>query len=221
MKKLTLLFVALVTAVSAQVTSTFTAGYRSKDITFGRVSSDVAAYVGTAEVAVGSFRLGANVQNNLNLNDSSLYQIDLIGGYKFFSTLANVEFGTKYVTKGHPVNYDMKNHFRPFVEVGKDIFSIRAMMDLEAQTSNIEGALKHSVDLGLFGLKFIPSINVGYTDVNDALPHSKKEIKYTNMYYGGSADLTWKFISGGLYTVCPSTTKKYATGYRGGVALKF
>lgn len=220
MKKLTLLFVALVTAVSAQVTSSFTAGYRSKDITFGRVSSEVGAYVGTADISVGSFHLGTNVQNNLKLADSSLYQIDLIGGYKFFSTLANVEVGTKYVTKGHPVKDDMKNHFRPFVEVSKGIVSVRGMMDLEAKTSNIEGALKKSVPLA-YGVSLTPSIYVGYTDVNDAFPHSKKEIKYTNFYYGGSADLGWKFISGGLYTVRPGTTKKYSTGYRAGVALKF
>lgn len=220
MKNLITAFIALATSISAFAGVSASVGYRSKDVTFGRISSEQGAYVAAADITAGSFRLGTTVQNNLNLKDSSLYQIDLIGGYKFFSTLANVEFGTKYVTKGHPVKDDKQNHFRPFVEVSKGIFSIRGNMDLESQTSNIEGAVAKKFVLGK-GFGLTPAFNLGYTDVNDAFPRSTKEVKYTNFYYGGSADLSWKLFTVGLYTVRPNTTKTFSTGYRGGLSLKF
>jgi hypothetical protein len=220
MKKLIALFAALSSIAAAQVTTELTAGYRSKDFSFGKVASTVSAYTTTADIRINSFRLGTSVQDQLTLKSSKLYQLDLIGGYKFFSSLADVEFGTRYVTKGIFAKYDMKNHWRPFVEVSKGIFSVRSQMDLEAKTSNIEGALKRALPLGA-GFKFTPSVYVGYTDANDALPHTIKEIKYTNVYYGGSGDVSWKWATAGLYTIHTKIDKKYTNGYRAGVALKF
>ena len=140
MKKFIVLFLAASSALLADTTIAF--GYREKDITFGKLSSGQGAYVGSVEAKYGSFRGAAVVQNNLSLKDSSLYQTDLLGGYGFTSTLVDVELGAKYVMKGKPAKTDIGSHWRPFVTLSKGAFSVRGMLDLESQTSNIEAAVK-------------------------------------------------------------------------------
>lgn len=224
MKKHIALFIAIASvsfaAIGAANEGTLTVGYRQKDITFGRLSSDQGAYVADAGFKWESFRADAVLQNNMSLKDSGLYQVDLIGGYSFFSTLANVELGTKYVTKFKANPSDKMNHWRPFLTVGKGFVSVTATADLEAQTTNIEGKLAQAFPL-FAGIKAKPGIYVGYTDVNDALPRTKKEIKYTNAYYGASADFSWKMLSAGIYNLHDGHINKWATGWRTSATLKF
>lgn len=222
MKKAIVLFALIATAVAAAPSNggSIYFGYREKDITFGRLSSGKGAYVSDADYRLGSFRVGASVQNEVSLKDSGLYQIDLLGSYKFFSTLVDVETGTKYVTKLKANPLDKTNHYRPFITLSKGWFSIRGMLDLEAQTTNIEAAVVKTTPLFL-GLGLRTSLHAGYSDVNDALPHSVREVKYTNAYYGGSADLIYRFLSAGIYTVHTGLTGKYSTGWRTGATFKF
>lgn len=223
MKKLIFALIALTATVAAAASNdggSIYFGYREKDITFGKVSSTQGAYVSDLNYQLGSFRLGANVQNQLSLKDSAMYQADLIGGYKFYSTLVDVEVGTKYVTKFKKNPLDKTNHFRPYVTLSKGWFSIRAMADMESQTTNIEGAVAKTTPLfGNLGIR--TSLHAGYTDVNDAIPRSVKEVKYTNAYYGGSADLVYRIATAGIYTVHTGLTGKYTTGWRAGTTFKF
>jgi len=218
MKKFIALFIAASSALLADTTIGF--GYREKDITFGKLSSGQGAYTASIEAKYGSFRGAALVQNNLSLKDSSLYQTDLLAGYSFTSTLVDVELGGKYVMKGKPALTDIGSHWRPFVTVSKGWFSISGTLDLEAQTSNIEGALVDSRSLP-GGFKITTSLHAGYTDANDALPRSVKEIKYTNVYSGGSVDFSWKFLSAGIYVLNNDFANGWATGWRAGVTQKF
>lgn len=222
MKKAIVLFAIIATAVAAAPTNggSLYFGYREKDITFGRLSSGQGAYVGDINYQLGSFRVGTAIQNEVSLKDSGLYQLDLIGSYTFFSTLADVEVGTKYVTKLKANPLDKANHYRPFVTLSKGWFSIRGMLDLESQVTNIEGSVAKTTPLFL-GLGIRTSLHAGYTDANDALPHSVREVKYTNAYYGGSADLVYRFLTAGVYTVHTGLTGKYSTGWRVGTNLKF
>lgn len=213
-----ILFLAASSALLADTTIGF--GYREKDITFGKLSSGQGAYTASVEAKYGSFRGAATVQNNLSLKDSSLYQTDLLGGYSFTSALVDVELGTKYVMKGKPAKADIGSRWRPFVTLSKGVFSVRGMLDLEAQTSNVEAAL--SDKRPAFGeIQAITGIYAGYTDANDALPRSLKEIKYTNAYYGGSFDLNYKFVTAGLFVLKNDFATAWTAGWRVGVTQKF
>ena len=224
MKKHIALFIAIASvsfaAIGAANEGTLTVGYREKDITFGRLSSRQGAYVADAGFKWESFRLNAVVQNDASLTDSGLYQADLVGGYSFFSTLANVEVGTKYVSKFKADPKDRMNHWRPFVSVSKGWITVAGTADLEAQTTNIEGKVAKTTPL-LWGLKGTTGVYAGYTDVNDALPRSLKEVKYTNAYYGGSFDLTWKIATVGIYALHDGIKKEWNAGWRTGVTFKF
>jgi hypothetical protein len=218
MKKFIALFLAASSAILADTTIGF--GYREKDITFGKLSSGQGAYTASVEAKYGSFRGAALVQNNLSLKDSSLYQTDLLAGYSFTSTLVDVELGGKYLMKGKPALTDIGSHWRPFVTLSKGWFSVRGMMDLESQTSNIEASVTDKRPV-FGGIKAITGLYVGYTDANDALPRSRKEIKYTNAYYGGSFDLGWKFLTAGIYVLKNDFATAWTAGWRVGVTQKF
>jgi hypothetical protein len=223
-KKLIALFIAIASvsfaAIGAANEGTLTVGYREKDITFGRLSSRQGAYTADAGFKWESFRLNAVMQNNVSLADSGLYQADLIGGYSFFSTLANVEVGTKYVTKFKADPKDKMNHWRPFVSVGKGWVTITGTADLESQTTNIEAKVAKVTPLFL-GIKSVTGVYAGYTDVNDALPRTLKEIKYTNAYYGGSFDLSWKIATAGIYVLHDGIKKEWNAGWRTAATFKF
>lgn len=218
MKKFIVLFLAASSALLADTTIAF--GYREKDITFGKLSSGQGAYVGSVAGKYGSFGGALTVQNNLSLKDSSLYQTDLLGSYQFTSTLVDVELGGKYVIKGKPNKLDIGSHWRPYVGLSKGPLSIRGMMDLEAQTSNVEAALSDKRPVFL-GIQALTTLHVGYTDANDALPRSIKEVKYTNAYYGGSFDLGWKFLTAGIYVLKNDFATAWTAGWRASVTQKF
>lgn len=224
MKKLIALFIALGSIAFAGVgpanVGFLSVGYREKDITFGNVSSRQGAYVVNGELTWQSFRAAAVVQNNVSLKDSGLYQADLIGGYSFFSTLANIEIGSKYVTKFKTDPKDKMNHWRPFVSVGNSWMAVVATMDLEAQTTNIEGKVSKTLPLFL-GITGTTALSAGYTDVNDALPRTLKEVKYTNAYYGGSFDLRWKIASVGIYVLRDGIKKEWSAGWRTSTTFTF
>ncbi len=224
MNKLIALFLATAAISQAALApanyGTLTVGYREKDITFGRVSSRQGAYVANAEFTWESFRAAAVMQNNVSLKDSGLYQADLVGGYSFFSTLANIEVGTKYVTKFKADPKDRMNHWRPFVAVGNSWLAVTATADLEAQTTNIEGKVSKTLPLFL-GIKSTTALSAGYTDVNDALPRSLKEVKYTNAYYGGSFDVTWKIATAGIYVLRDGIKNEWSAGWRAGTTIRF
>lgn len=221
MRTLICLLVLSLTAASAAVSGSISAGYREKDITFGDISSRQGAYYTNADLLVSSFHLGVNVANNLSLKDTSMYQTDLVAGYKFFSTLADVEVGGVAVFKGKPVVTDMAQHTRPFVSLNRGPLTLVGKMDLEAKTTNVELQAAQPAHLvGDFDGKL--GVYVGYTDVNDARPRSVKELKYTNAYAGGSLDITWKkFVGVGVYAVHSGHTADTTFGWRSYVTKKF
>ena len=122
--------------------------------------------------------------------------------------------------KGKPNKLDIGSHWRPYVGLSKGPLSIRGMMDLEAQTSNIEAVMSDKRPVFL-GIQALTTLHVGYTDANDALPRSIKEVKYTNAYYGGSFDLGWKFLTAGIYVLKNDFATAWTAGWRVSVTQKF
>lgn len=217
MKKLITAFI--LSASAALAAGTLSAGYRQKDITFGNVSSAQGAYYATADLTLGSFHFAGSTQNNLSLKDSSMYQTDLLAGYKFTSTLVDLEGGAKYVIKGKPALKDFTNHWRPYVTLSKGWLSLTGNADLEAKTTNVEGRIARGFKVGKLTHTF--GAYAGYTDVNDALPKTLKEIKYTNAYFGGSYDVTFKIVTAGIYTLRDDIKNDWNFGWRAGTTVKF
>ena len=216
-----LLLVAL-SASAAPLTNSgsLSVGYREKDITFGNISSRQGAVYTNVDLRLQSFHFAVNAANNMSLKETSMYQTDVLVGYKLFSSLADVEFGGTQVFKGKPVVTDMAQHFRPFVALSKGFVTLTGKMDLEAKTTNVQLDLNQSTSL-IGDLTGKLSGFVGYTDVNDARPRSLKEIKYTNAYYGGALDFSWKVLGAGVYVLRSGHTNDTTFGWRTQLTLKF
>lgn len=206
MKKL-LVITAIVTMLSTTmfaqqlpgISARATAGYTSKVVEFGKASNG--AYTAGADLAWQSFSVGVLTYNDLAVSPFSakLNRVDLTAAYKLFSTLADVNVGAAYVHVNNAGKFDFSGHWRPFVTVSKGFYAVTAAYDTQSRLSNIEGKLFTSVETPLVGVSLVPAVFVGYTDVNDALPKTVKEIKYTNAYFGAGADVTYKWLSvGGL-----------------------
>ncbi len=216
-------FIAIAAAAWAtpSTNGTILMEYRQKDITFGDISSRQGAVYALADLYVfNSFHFGASVANNLSLKNSSLYQTDLLVGYKFFSALADVEFGAVQIFQGKPALQDMGQRFRPFVAISRGIITLTGRMDLEAETTNAQIDVTKTISLGR-GFAYKVSGYTGYTDVNNSLPRSVKELKYTNFYYGGDLGLEWKVLNAGIYVLRSGHTNDTTFGWRAGMVLKF
>lgn len=217
--KLTLLAI-LTASVSAFAAGTLSVGYQEKGIEFGKVTDAKGSAVTAVDYSIGSFNVGASADTHLNGVDSvELYKVKFLGGYTFFSTLADVKVGTEYSMKNSP-GKDSNGHFRPFVSVGKGPLSLTGRYDVESDLSNLEAkfsqAVKFGKNCGLTGAVF-----AGYTDANDVFPRTVKEIKYTNAYYGGSLDASWKVLSAGFVVLQDGELNKTTVGLRSAVTLKF
>jgi hypothetical protein len=217
--KLTLLAI-LTASVSAFAAGTISVGYREKGIDFGKVSDPEGAVVTAVNMSWKSFSFGASAENRVTLSSAQFSEATFSGGYRFFSTLADVEVGAQYAMKNHPGKFDLNGHFRPFVSVGKGPASVAARYDAESRLINIEGALtgKHALSKNV-SLK--TAIFGGYTDANDAMPKTLKEIKYTNAYYGGSIDASWKMFSVGMIALQDGNLNKHTLGWRTSTSLSF
>jgi hypothetical protein len=217
--KLTLLAI-LTASVSAFAAGTLSVGYQEKEIEFGKVTNAKGSAVTAVDYSIGSFNVGASANTHLNGIDSvELYKVKFLGGYTFFSTLADVKVGTEYSMKNSP-GKDSNGHFRPFVSVGKGPLSVTGRYDVESDLSNLEAkfsqAVKFGKNYGLTGAVF-----AGYTDANDVFPRTVKQIKYTNAYYGGSLDASWKMVSVGAIALQDGNLGKATVGLRSFVTLKF
>jgi hypothetical protein len=217
--KLTLLAI-LTASVSAFAAGTLSVGYQEKEIEFGKVTDAKGSAVTAVDYSIGSFNVGASANTHLNGVDSvELYKVKFLGGYTFFSTLADVKVGTEYSMLNSP-GKDSNGHFRPFVSVGKGPLSVTGRYDVESDLSNLEAkfsqAVKFSKNCGLTGAVF-----AGYTDANDVFQRTVKQIKYTNAYYGGSLDASWKMVSVGAIALQDGNLGKATVGLRSFVTLKF
>jgi hypothetical protein len=216
--KLTLLAI-LTASASAFAAGTLSVGYQEKEIEFGKVTDAKGSAVTAVDYSIGSFNVGASANTHLNGVDSvELYKVKFLGGYTFFSTLADVKVGTEYSMLNSP-GKDSNGHFRPFVAIGKGPLSVTGRYDVESDLSNLEAkfsqAVKFGKNYGLTGAVF-----AGYTDANDAFPRTRKEIKYTNVYYGGSLDASWKMVSVGAIALQDGNLGKATVGLRSFVTLK-
>lgn len=231
MKKLTLTAIIasillLANATAAElpgVKSKVFAGYTSKKVNFGKVTDTDGDKLLGADLSWQSFRLGALAHNDLTIGSNTSYKlnrIDLTGGYKFFSTLADVELGTTLEYTNKPGALDTKTHWQPFVSVGKSDFNVTGTYDVQSSTFNFEGKVK-GPSLDLLGGKVVTGLFVGYTDVNDALPKSLQEIKYTNTYFGGSVDLTYKWFSVGTFVIRDGDINDTTVGWRAFATYQF
>ena len=206
-KLIKLSVISSILTICAFASTTVSLGYREKGIDFGKVSDSEGAF-------------GAAAENHIDMSSAQFSQATLSAGYKFFSTLADVNVGVNYVMKNHPGKYDLNSHSRPFVSVGKGPALVTARYDAESRLTNIEGefaskrALSKNVNLKT-------AIFVGYTDANDAMPKTLKEIKYTNAYYGGSIDASWKMFSVGMIALQDGNLNKHVLGWRASTSLSF
>ena len=210
---------SLLTAV-AFAGATVSVGYREKGIEFGKVTDSDGAVVASVDTNWESFSFGASAENHVTLSSAQFSRVVLNGGYKFFSTLADVNVGAQYAMKNHPGKFDTNGHFRPFVSVGKGIASVTAAYDIESQLSNIEGALSAKHELSK-NAAIKTAVFAGYTDMKDALPKTIKEIKYSNAYYGGSIDLSYKMFSVGMVALQDNDANKHVLGWRTSVSRSF
>ena len=219
-KLIKLTLISVLAVASAFAGGTVSVGYQEKGIDFGKVTDTKGSAVTAVDYSIGSFNVGASADTHLGGIDAvKLYQVKFLGGYTFFSTLADVKVGTEYSMLNNP-GKDSNGHFRPFVAVGKGPVTLTGRYDVESDLSNVEAkfaqTLKFGKNCGLTGAVF-----AGYTDANDALPRTVKEIKYTNAYYGGSLDASWKIVSAGFVVLQDGNLDKTTVGLRSAVTLKF
>jgi hypothetical protein len=218
-KLIKLTLISVIAVASAFAGGTVSVGYQEKGIDFGKVTDAKGSAVTAVDYSIGSFNVGASADTHIEGVAGDLYQVKFLGGYTFFSTLADVKVGTEYSMKNHP-GKDSNGHFRPFVAVGKGPVTLTGRYDVESDLSNVEAkfaqTLKFGKNCGLTGAVF-----AGYTDANDALPRTVKEIKYTNAYYGGSLDASWKVLSAGFVVLQDGELDKTTVGLRSAVTLKF
>ena len=219
-KLIKLTLISVLAVASAFAGGTVSVGYQEKGIDFGKVTDAKGSAVTAVDYSIGSFNVGASADTHLGGIDAvKLYQVKFLGGYTFFSTLADVKVGTEYSMLNSP-GKDSNGHFRPFVAVGKGPVTLTGRYDVESDLSNVEAkfaqTLKFGKNCGLTGAVF-----AGYTDANDALPRTVKEIKYTNAYYGGSLDASWKVLSAGFVVLQDGNLDKTTVGLRSAVTLKF
>lgn len=222
MKKLinTIIAVSVLTVTAiAQTSVSVSAGWREKGIEFGKVVDETGAYVAGIDATWQSFRFGVSTENHGSLSDINLYKVNFLVGYKFFSTLADVEIGTGYSMKNHPGKYDLNDHAKPFVTVSKGPFSLSGRMDLESKLSNVEGTFTKGFKVGPFDVS-VP-VFIGYTDTNDYFPKSAKEIKFTNLYYGGKVVGSWKIFHAGVVALYCGENSKTTIGWEAGLSHKF
>lgn len=218
-KLIKLTIVSVLTVASAFAGATVTVGYQEKGIDFGKVTDTKGSAVTAVDYSIGSFNVGASADTHVEGIATDVYKIKFLGGYTFFSTLADVKVGTEYSLNNHP-GKDSNGHFRPFVSVGKGPATVTGRYDVESDLSNVEAKLAKTLKLSN-GFGLTPAVFVGYTDANDSLPKSIKEIKYTNAYYGGSLDLSWKIVSAGFIVLNDGNLDKITVGLRSSVAFRF
>ncbi len=219
-KLIKLSIISSILTICAFASTTVSVGYREKGIDFGKVSDSEGAIVAAANTNWKSFSFVAAAENHIDMSSAQFSQATLSAGYKFFSTLADVNVGVNYVMKNHPGKYDLNSHSRPFVSVGKGPALVTARYDAESRLTNIEAefASKHALGKNV-SLK--TAIFGGYTDANDALPKTLKEIKYTNAYYGGSIDASWKMFSVGMIALQDGNLNKHILGWRTSTSWSF
>lgn len=218
-KLIKLTLISVLAVASAFAGGTVSVGYQEKGIDFGKVTDAKGSAVTAVGYTLGSFEVGASADTHIEGIAGDFYKVNFLGGYTFFSTLADVKVGTEYMMKNHP-GKDSNGHFRPFVAVGKGPITLTGRYDVESDLSNVEAkfaqTLKFGKNCGLTGAVF-----AGYTDANDALPRTVQEIKYTNAYYGGSLDASWKVLSAGFVVLQDGNLDKTTVGLRSAVTLKF
>lgn len=200
-KLLTLIASVIALSLAAYGDVSLRGAYTSKLVEFGSVTQNSVYTVG-ASSSWESFSFDVETYNSLHLSpfSAALHRVDLTGGYKFTSTLADVVVGATYVNTNNPGRYDFVGHWRPSVKVGKDFYQLSAAYDLQSRLSNVELKLHGKVD-GPYGLLIVAGGFAGYTDVADALPKTVKAINYDNAYIGCSLDVMWKQLGVGAYVV--------------------
>lgn len=187
-------------------------GYSSKVLNYGEVVAD-GVYTADLELSWQSFVVGVNTFNSLEVSPfkAKLERIDLTGAYRLFSTLADIDVGATYTHENNGV-LDFKGHWQPFVTVSKGFYAVSGTYDLQSRLLNFEGKLHESFDVSVF--KVTPAVFGGVTDVNDALPKSKKEIKYNTSYVGGELVLGWKWLGVGGFVSHDLKTDENVTGWK-------
>ena len=220
MKKLLITLTAILAlSTSAFANITLSGVIREKGIDFGKVTDNDFAFVGSAEAKYKSFRGGAEIQTD---GKSDQFRVILLGGYTLTSTLFDIEIGSMWDAKNHPGKFDYDyGHVIPFVTLSKGIAKVTVQTDIESQLSNIEGRLEKTVNLSK-NVGIVTAILGGYTDCNDELPKTLKEIKYTNAYYGGEIGvvLAKAFYVGGVVHY-EGLRGKWTTGLKTGLTLQF
>jgi hypothetical protein len=219
-KLIKLTLISVLAVASAFAGGTVSVSYQEKGIDFGKVTDMKGSAVTAVDYSIGSFNVGASADTHLGGIDSvKLYQVNFLGGYTFFSTLADVKIGTEYSMLNNP-GKDSNGHFRPFVVLSKGPVTLAGRYDVESDLSNVEAKFAKTTKFaGNFGLT--GAVFAGYTDANDVFPRTVKEIKYTNAYYGGTLDASWKAFSVGYVVLHDGNLDKTTVGLRSAVTVKF
>jgi len=217
-----LTFAAFAVASFAQTAAVnLTAGYREKTIELGRVVNEHGVYVAGADVVWQSFHFAVAAENDGTLNGLSLARTDLLAGYKFFSTLVDVEVGDQMFFKQNAGKYDATPHERPYVKLSKGLLSFTGQYDVQSDAVNGQIDLAKAFKVGFISVK--PDVYIGYTNAYswlNNLPKNVKKLKFNETYYGTRVIASWKMLYAGVDVIHVGSNSKNTIGFEAGLTHK-
>lgn len=176
--------------------------YTSKLLDKGQVI-DGANTIVNAGAGFGSFQFNARAYNPTQVGQKvkiEIQRVEIDGTYGFASTLGNVAVGATYKHYNNVVKGAQLDHFEPLARLESKLFVpvyLQGKYQIDTRQVNLESGANLSFDFGA-GVKFVPSVYVGYNDISDQFPRNKKAIKLDNRYYGAGLILSKKVWKGQL-----------------------
>jgi len=205
----------------AQPSVTLKGGYVEKTIELGRVVNEHGVYVAGADATWQSFHFAAAVESDGSINGMSLARTDLLAGYKFFSTLVDVEVGDQMFFKQNAGKYDATPHNRPYAKLSKGLLSFTGQYDVQSDAVNGQIDLAKAFKVGFISVK--PDVYIGYTNAYswlNNLPKNVKKLKFNETYYGTRVIASWKMLYAGVDVIRVGSNSKNTIGFEAGLTHK-
>jgi len=205
----------------AQPSVTLKGGYVEKTIELGRVVNEHGVYVAGADATWQSFHFAAAVESDGSINGMSLARTDLLAGYKFFSTLVDVEVGDQMFFKQNAGKYDATPHNRPYAKLSKGLLSFTGQYDVQSDAVNGQIDLAKAFKVGFISVK--PDVYIGYTNAYswlNNLPKNVKKLKFNETYYGTRVIASWKMLYAGVDVIHVGSNSKNTIGFEAGLTHK-
>lgn len=209
-------------------------GFKSKLLDQGVVTG-VNFITASANVEVASFGLGVDTYSAFERSDkgasSGIFKrVDVTASYNFTSSLADLTLGATYKNASKTAAFNrVKDNVATFVKLHGNAFKalpwdVTLSNDIKNRTNNIEGNLKLPIPVGVKGLKFAPSVGLGFNDPGSTTIAALKGVK---KYGVAGAGATYAVLNGELYANGyvhrPDLTSNYGqvTSYDAGYRIKF